>query len=129
MSALFCFTPVVLWRGCTAVVLFATCSVRPLAGDAPVGSLHRRCSSKRHRAHARIHHTHIHTRARAQALAIARQEPNFASFIGKGTQHVVTQDDGMYDRADGSVKFVDWLTAIVEGTPVQQNVDCAPHCE
>ena len=65
---------------------------------------------------------------RLQALNISRSQPNFASFIGRGSQHVVTQDDGMYERSDGDVKFADWLTDLIAGNPLPQNVDCDPDC-
>eukprot|EP00750_Incisomonas_marina_P018534 INCI30.1.p1 GENE.INCI30.1~~INCI30.1.p1 ORF type:complete len:405 (-),score=60.25 INCI30.1:150-1247(-) len=67
-------------------------------------------------------------KAMRTALNISRSQPNFASFIGRGSQHVVTQDDGMYERSDGDVKFVDWLTDLVAGNPLLPNVDCQPDC-
>ena len=63
-----------------------------------------------------------------QALTIVRTEPNFASFIGRGSKHVITQHDDMYTRKDGNVSFADWLNDVVAGRPVEQNVDCRPNC-
>ena len=50
-----------------------------------------------------------------------------ASWIGPGDAHTILGRDEMYDEEMNGVRFIDWLRAFLDGTPLADNycVDCA----
>jgi len=50
-----------------------------------------------------------------------------ASWIGPGDAHTILGRDEMFDEEMNGVRFIDWLRAFLDGTPLADNycVDCA----
>jgi acetyl esterase/lipase len=76
-------------------------------------------------------------KAARDALAAAHDAPNFASFIAKGTQHVVTYDDSMWEKeayivggSKAGTPYIlgDWIVDMLEGKAIPMTMDCKPHC-
>lgn len=76
-------------------------------------------------------------KAARAALQAARSAPNFASFISKGTQHVVLDSSSMWEKtsnvvggsdAGKSVVLGDWIVSLLSGAAVPMELDCKPDC-
>lgn len=67
-------------------------------------------------------------KAMRSSLAIARRAPNFVSFIGPGSRHVVLDSDAMYDVESNSTKLVNWIKEMLESHHAPASVDCDPDC-
>lgn len=50
-----------------------------------------------------------------------------AAWIGPGIEHTIMGRDAMYDEEMNGIRFIDWLKAFLDGTPLDDNycVDCA----
>jgi hypothetical protein len=63
-------------------------------------------------------------RAQAQATAAAVPE-NYRYYIDTGSRHTVWGSNKVYNDTTGGVPpFVDWINAMIDGTPAWTNVEC-----
>lgn len=66
-------------------------------------------------------------RANQDDIRAALDQDNFASFTAGGSTHCITVTPDMYTFAANGVRFIDWLTALARGVPVN-DVACTGDC-
>jgi hypothetical protein len=63
-------------------------------------------------------------RVQAQATAAAAPD-NYRYYIGTGSRHTIWGSNKVYGDTTGGVPpFVDWVRAMIDGTPAWRNVEC-----
>jgi pectinacetylesterase len=68
----------------------------------------------------------FHEKMREQALATAAAVPsNYRYYIGTGSRHTMWGSNKVYTDTTGGVPLlVDWVNAMIDGTPAWTNVEC-----